>query len=78
MSRIVCYRCLMLPVVEAGELCKRCHEGWEPPRRKNPKAMPPLEEWTVEMLIETQDAGTVPGEEMRRRHESTFTELGIW
>lgn len=73
-----CFRCMMLRVSEAGELCRRCEEGWEPPRAKNPSAMPPLDQWTVEMLADTQVAGTVPGQRMYEKHEVTFTDQGMW
>jgi len=75
-ERPYCYRCMHLPVGMPGELCKRCEEGWEPPKRKNPTAMPPLSEWTLEMLAATQAKGTVPGQAMFERHESTFSDLG--
>lgn len=78
MSEPYCYRCMHLKVTAPGELCKRCHEGWEPPRPPSPKAMKPLGEWSLEELIATQDSGTVPGQAMYERHETTFTDAGLW
>ncbi len=77
MSRPYCYVCMHLPVATPGELCARCYEGWEPPKRKNPTKMPPLSEWSLDMLVATQEKGTVPGQAMYERHESTFSDLGM-
>lgn len=77
-ERPYCYRCMQLPVVVAGELCKRCDEGWEPPRKAPGTPLPPLSEWTLEMLVETQEKGSVPGDGTYRHHESTFTDVGMW
>lgn len=68
----------MLKVSQPGELCKRCEEGWEPPRPASPKAMKPLSEWSVEELLATQESGLVPGQAQYERHEVTFTDAGMW
>lgn len=77
-DRPYCWKCMHLPVSTTGELCKRCVEGWEPPARKNPKKMKPLSEWSLEELVASQDSGLVPGQAMYERHETTFTDLGMW
>lgn len=76
-SRPWCYRCMHLPVEQAGMLCRRCEEGWEPRRPSSPDAMKPLDQWTLEELIATQEQGTVPGDAMFRRHETPFSDLGM-
>lgn len=72
---ISCFRCMRLPVSEIGEICQMCQEGWDSPYRTNPTKQKPLERWTLQELIDTQDSGDVPGQAMYERHEVPVADI---
>lgn len=74
MSKVYCYRCMMLKVSSVGELCRMCQEGWESPTNKAiQRSTETLDDWSLEQLIATQETGDVPGQ---RRWEDNETCIG--